>query len=83
MPHLKDAQAGKSPFQLTTIIGFVKQSATSTAAKGLKPGVSVWDALAEPITQLVQESSNLLTEISEPSVVTKGMRIVYWCCSAV
>ncbi|KAI5885462.1 uncharacterized protein SCHCODRAFT_02520680 [Schizophyllum commune H4-8] len=78
MPHLKDAQAGKSPFQLTTIIGFVKQSATSTAAKGLKPGVSVWDALAEPITQLVQESSNLLTEISEPSVVTKVTGIAPW-----
>ncbi|KAF7346159.1 CAP-Gly domain-containing protein [Mycena sanguinolenta] len=38
MPHLSDVRSSKSPFQLTTILGFAKQIAASTVAKDMKPG---------------------------------------------
>ncbi len=45
MPHLSDARSAKSPFQLNAVLNLVKQIATSTVAKDLKPGVSVWEAV--------------------------------------
>ncbi|KAJ7065928.1 dynein associated protein-domain-containing protein [Mycena belliarum] len=78
MPHLSDVRSSKSPFQLTTILSFVKQIAASTVAKDMKPGVSAWEAIGESITQLVQEGSKLLPLALEPENVIKVSGVSPW-----
>lgn len=60
MPHLSDVRADKTPFQLPTVLSYVKQTAETTVAKNLKPGMSPWDAVGGSILEVVQECSNLL-----------------------
>ncbi|KAJ7439861.1 dynactin [Mycena latifolia] len=78
MPHLSDVRSSKSPFQLTTILSFVKQIAASTVAKDMKPGVTAWEAIGESITQLVQEGSKLLPLALEPENVIKVSGVSPW-----
>ncbi|KAJ6508957.1 dynactin [Mycena sanguinolenta] len=78
MPHLSDVRSSKSPFQLTTILGFVKQIAASTVAKDMKPGVTAWEAIGESITQLVQEGSKLLPQALEAENVIKLTGVSPW-----
>ncbi|KAF7347275.1 CAP-Gly domain-containing protein [Mycena venus] len=78
MPHLSDVRSSKSPFQLTTILGFVKQIAASTVAKDMKPGVTAWDAIGESIAQLVQEGSKLLPLTLEAENVIKVTGVSPW-----
>lgn len=72
MPHLRDVRSAKTSFQLTTVLGVVKQAATSTVAKDMKPGASPWEAIADVITQLIEESGKLVQPISEPENVLKS-----------
>lgn len=72
MPHLSDARSAKSPFQLTTLLALVKQTAASTVAKDIKPGESAWDAIGASIAQLVQEGGKLLPLAMESENVVKG-----------
>ncbi|KXN84997.1 hypothetical protein AN958_11842 [Leucoagaricus sp. SymC.cos] len=65
MNHTNDARSSKSSFQLTTVLGFVKSTATSTVAKDLKPGESPWDAVGNALTQLVEEGTKLLPLVLE------------------
>ncbi|KAF9478081.1 dynactin [Pholiota conissans] len=78
MPHLRDARSSKTSFQLTTILSVVKQSATSTVAKDMKPGASPWEAIGEVITHLIEESSKLVQPISEPENVLKITGTAPW-----
>ncbi|KAJ7082516.1 dynein associated protein-domain-containing protein [Mycena crocata] len=78
MPHLSDVRSSKAPFQLTTILSFVKQIATSTVAKDMKPGVSPWEAIGESIAQLVQEGSKLLPLTLEAENVIKVSGVSPW-----
>ncbi|KAJ7605055.1 dynactin [Mycena polygramma] len=78
MPHLSDVRSSKAPFQLTTILGFVKQIAASTVAKDMKPGVTAWDAIGESIAQLVQEGSKLLPLTLEAENVIKVTGVSPW-----
>ncbi|KAJ7695201.1 dynactin [Mycena rosella] len=78
MPHLSDVRSSKSPFQLTTILSFVKQIAASTVAKDMKPGVTAWEAIGESIAQLVQEGSKLLPLALEPENVIKVSGVSPW-----
>lgn len=72
MPHFKEIHASKSPFQLTTILGVVKQSATSTVAKDLKPGMSPWEAVGTAIGRLIEEGGKLFPSILEHESVLKS-----------
>lgn len=72
MSHTNDARNSKSSFQLTTILGFVKNTATSTVAKDLKPGESTWDAVGTAISQLVEEGTKLLPLVLENENVIKS-----------
>ncbi|KAH6911162.1 dynactin [Coprinopsis sp. MPI-PUGE-AT-0042] len=78
MPHLSDARAAKSPFQLKTVLDFVKETATSTVAKDLKPGASVWEALSSYIGQLMEEGNKLLPLILEQENVQKITGTAPW-----
>ncbi|KAF9447534.1 hypothetical protein P691DRAFT_706592 [Macrolepiota fuliginosa MF-IS2] len=71
MNHTNDARSSKSSFQLTTVLGFVKNTATSTVAKDLKPGESPWDAAGLVISQLVEEGTKLLPLVLENENVIK------------
>ncbi|KIM47423.1 hypothetical protein M413DRAFT_439091 [Hebeloma cylindrosporum] len=71
MTHLKDVRSSKSSFQLPAILAIVKQSATSTVVKDMKPGASPWDAIGDVITHLLEESTKLVQPISEPENVIK------------
>lgn len=78
MPHLSDARGAKSPFQLTTVLTFVKQIATSTVAKGLKPGGSAWEAIGDSISHLLEEGGKLLPLTMEPENVLKVFGVAPW-----
>ncbi|KAJ7729076.1 dynein associated protein-domain-containing protein [Mycena maculata] len=78
MPHLSEVRSSKAPFQLTTILGFVKQIAASTVAKDMKPGVTAWEAIGESIAQLVQEGSKLLPLTLEGENVIKVSGVSPW-----
>lgn len=72
MPHLRDVRASKCPFQLTSILAVVKQSATSTVTPEMKPGVSPWEAVGDFMTLLIEESTKLVQPVSEPENVLKS-----------
>ncbi|KAG6885817.1 hypothetical protein C0993_009209 [Termitomyces sp. T159_Od127] len=74
MPHLSDARSGKSSFQLTTLIAIVKQTASATVAKTIKPGETVWDAIGVSIATVVQEGSKLLPSALEAENVQKSQQ---------
>ncbi|KAG2022561.1 hypothetical protein CC2G_000299 [Coprinopsis cinerea AmutBmut pab1-1] len=78
MPHLGDVRSAKGPFQLSTILNLVKQTATSTVAKDLKPGASVWEAISSNIGQLMEEGNKLLPLILEQENVQKVIRTPPW-----
>jgi len=70
--HTNDARSSKSPFQLTVVLGFVKNTAASTVVKDLKPNESPWDAVGRTITQLVEEGAKLLPSVLENENVIKS-----------
>ncbi|KDR85814.1 hypothetical protein GALMADRAFT_234908 [Galerina marginata CBS 339.88] len=78
MPHLKDVRSSKSSFQLTTILGVVKQSATASVAPDMKPGASPWDAVGDFVALLIEESSKLVQPLSEPENVLKITGTAPW-----
>ncbi|KAF9011292.1 dynactin [Cyathus striatus] len=69
--HVRDARSSKSPFLLTSVLSMVKEAATATVAKGLKPGSSPWEAVGASIAQLVEEGGKLLPMIMENESVVK------------
>lgn len=79
MPHLSDARSGKSSFQLTTLFAIVKQTASATVAKDIKPGESVWDAIGTSMATVVEEGSKLLPLALEAENVQKSQ--LYFECS--
>ncbi|CCL98838.1 uncharacterized protein FIBRA_00843 [Fibroporia radiculosa] len=60
MPHLSDVRSAKAPFRLSSVLSFVQQTAASTVGKGRKDDVSSWESVAEFLTQVIQEASNIL-----------------------
>lgn len=72
MPHLSDVRSAKSPFQLATVLSFVKQIAASTVGVDTSSGVSPWDAVGESINQLTTEGGKLLPLALEAENVLKG-----------
>ncbi|KAJ3570761.1 hypothetical protein NP233_g4188 [Leucocoprinus birnbaumii] len=71
MNHTNDARSSKSSFQLTTVMGFVKNTATSTVAKDLKPTESPWDAVGDAISKLVEEGTKMMPLVLENENVIK------------
>ncbi|KAF8644238.1 hypothetical protein AX16_008593 [Volvariella volvacea WC 439] len=78
MLHLQDVRSLKGPFQLTFVLSSVKETATTTAIKDLKPGSSVWDALNDYIIQLSQEASRLVPLSMENDSILKMSRVAPW-----
>lgn len=72
MPHLSDVRAAKSPFQLATILSTVKETAIASVAKDLKPTASVWEAISQHVSQLMEDGNKLLPLILEQENVQKS-----------
>jgi len=72
MSHLSDARASKSSFQLTTILSYAKDLASTTVGVNSKPGTQWWEAVGETITQLIQEGGKLLPSTMENENVLKS-----------
>ncbi|KAG7100040.1 hypothetical protein E1B28_001826 [Marasmius oreades] len=71
LKHVGDARSAKSPFQLTTIVGFAKELASTTTGINYKPGTLWWEAVGDTITQLVKEGGKLLPTALEAENVVK------------
>ncbi|KAF9260836.1 dynactin [Marasmius fiardii PR-910] len=78
LKHVGDARSAKVPFQLTTIVGFAKELASTTTGINYKPGTLWWEAVGETVTQLVQEGGKLLPSILEAENVVKITGIPPW-----
>ncbi|KAF9567724.1 dynactin [Agrocybe pediades] len=78
MPHLRDVRASKTPFQLTTILGLVKESVVSTVAPDMKPGASPWETLGDVFTHMIEESSKLVQPLLEHENVLKITGTAPW-----
>ncbi|RXW18504.1 hypothetical protein EST38_g7340 [Candolleomyces aberdarensis] len=78
MPHLSDVRAAKSPFQLATILSTVKETAIASVAKDLKPTASVWEAISEHVSQLMEGGNKLLPLILEQENVQKITGTAPW-----
>lgn len=72
MPHLSDVRSSKSAFQLTAVLGFVKQIAASTVGKGRADGVSSWDAVSAVVASIMQDAGKLLPLAMETENVIKS-----------
>lgn len=72
MPHISDARGSKSPFQLSTVLSYVRQTAGSTICKDRKDGSTSWEAIGEAIASIVQEVGNMLPVALEPENVMKS-----------
>ena len=72
MPHLSDVRSSKSAFQLTAVLGFVKQIAASTVGKGRTDGVSSWDAVSAVVASIMQDAGKLLPLAMETENVIKS-----------
>ena len=80
MPHLSDVRSAKSPFQLATVLGIVKQTATASVAKDLKPGASVWESISQYVSQLMEEGNKLLPLMLENDNVQKSKSFLSASC---
>ncbi|KIY50506.1 hypothetical protein FISHEDRAFT_64716 [Fistulina hepatica ATCC 64428] len=78
VPYLSDVRAAKSSFQLTSVLAFVKQIASSTAAKNMKPGVSVWGTINESIANIASECNDVLPDIMEIDSIVKVTGLSPW-----
>jgi dynactin 1 len=83
IPHLGDARSAKSALQLTTILGTVKQTVTSTVAKDMNTGASTWEAVGGSITHLTEEASKLLPLVLENESVLKSACFFFFVASPV
>lgn len=75
MPHLADVRGQKTPFQLASVLSFVKDIAASTVGKQRKDGISSWEAVADYFTQVSQEASRLLPLALEAENTLKSKSI--------
>jgi dynactin 1 len=65
---------------MTNILGVVKSCATSTVAKDMKPGTSIWEAIGNAIGHLIEESTKLLHPMLEAENVLKSEPYLFPDC---
>ena len=78
MPYLAEVRSSKDPFQLATVLGYVKDCASSSVGKDPKeaPGPESWEAVAAFFAKVVEELNQLITLASEHENVYKSMYFV-------
>jgi dynactin 1 len=72
MPHVDEVRASKSPFQLSKVLSFVNNIASSTVAKICKDTTSSWASLAKAISELVTQTNALFPKTTDHESVVKS-----------
>ncbi|KAH8094699.1 dynactin, partial [Cristinia sonorae] len=76
IPYLGDVRSAKSAFQLDTLLGFVKQVASSTVGKG--KDCSSWQSATDFITEVMADANKLLPVAMEAENVVKITGTAPW-----
>jgi dynactin 1 len=72
MPHIDEVRASKSSFQLSKVLSFVNNIASSTVAKTLKDTTSSWASLGKAISELVTQTNALFPKTMDHENVVKS-----------
>ncbi|TCD64746.1 hypothetical protein EIP91_003668 [Steccherinum ochraceum] len=78
MPHLSDVRSSKSAFHLAAVLDFVGQTAASTVAKDKENAATSWQAVADFISDVMQEANTLLPSVMEAENVVKITGTAPW-----
>ncbi|KAA1478090.1 hypothetical protein DENSPDRAFT_787589 [Dentipellis sp. KUC8613] len=60
MPHISEVRSSRTPFQMSKVLSFVNNVASSTVGKSRKEAPSSWAALNDAISQVISEANALL-----------------------
>ena len=71
MPHIDEVRASKSSFQLSKVLSFVNDIASSTVAKICKDTTSSWTSLGKAISELVTQTNALFPKTMDHENVVK------------
>jgi len=71
MPHVDEVRASKSPFQLSKVLSFVNNIASSTVAKICKDTTS-WASLTKAISELITQTNALFPKTTDHESVVKS-----------
>jgi dynactin 1 len=72
MPHIDEVRASKSSFQLSKVLSFVNNIASSTVAKICKDTTSSWASLGKAISELVTQTNALFPKTMDHENVVKS-----------
>ena len=72
MPYIYDARASKHSFQLSKVLSFVGDVASSTVWKNKKDILSCWDALRDAMSQVITQANVLLPITMETQNIIKS-----------
>ncbi len=72
MPHIDEVRASKSSFQLSKVLSFVNNIASSTVAKTCKDTTSSWSSLGKAISELVTQTNALFPKTMDRENVVKS-----------
>jgi dynactin 1 len=72
MPHIDEVRASKSSFQLSMVLSFVNNIASSTVAKICKDTTSSWASLGNAISELVTQTNALFPKMMDHENVVKS-----------
>ena len=72
MPHIDEVRASKSSFQLSKVLSFVNDIASSTVAKICKDTTSSWVSLGKAISELVTQTNALFPKTMDHENVVKS-----------
>ena len=73
MPHIDEVRASKSSFELSKLLSFVNNIASSTVAKICKDTKSSWASLGEAISELVAQTNALFPKTMDHENVIKSV----------
>ena len=73
MPHIDEVRASKSSFQLSKVLSFVNNIASSTVAKISKNAGSSWTALSNAISELSAQTNALFPKTTDLENVVKSV----------
>lgn len=72
MPYLTEVRGSKAAFKLSSVLGFVKECASSSVGKNSKEGTESWEAVAAFFGKVVEELNKLITVATEQENVFKS-----------
>jgi dynactin 1 len=72
MPHIDEVRASKTSFQLSKVLSFVNNIASSTVAKICKDTTSSWASLGKAISELVTQTNALFPKTVDHENIVKS-----------